>query len=135
MRGNAILAENISSIIAANTIAGKQFVLGSDLFVNFMPASPNNVVVIYDSGGPQAVSRQTANARIGFQVRAVNDETARAQTIAIQTLVAHGGKRGVFLASMSIGMGRVNLSPNKIGIDEHGRIRWGLDVEYLFVSV
>jgi len=121
---NVSLANDIADLLAANAFGVKSGA-GADMFGNNMPASPDNLIAIYESTGfePVRTMRGIKVEVLNLQIIVRNLNTLTGQTKARAIMAFLDLFKGVINGTEYLGI-LARHSPFPLGADENKRERW-----------
>lgn len=100
-------------------------VLGTDIFHNFQPDSPDNCITTYNINAPvlaESSSLSVDNCCVQVMVRNKNEELSKTILRNIHlNFIGFGGEKLVPSSNMTITESAVDTNPYSIGKDEKGR--------------
>ena len=113
-------AIDIKTMLEAES--GLGLVFGTDLFVSYEPASPDNCVTIYDTGGgmPDITLQNGQYNRDDIQIRVRNNNYADAMNV-IYSLVGILQGKTYIVNNIFYALIRETIAPYHIGYDDNNR--------------
>ena len=118
-----MIGDNVVSYLQSKGVGTR----GVDLFLNFMPDSPNDCLVVYDSIAPQLPESSCLTVdNLGIQLpsRSENTVTAMQKIKEAHKIVAGLGGFALLDGGDTVSYSRVESSPHSIGVDDKNRHEW-----------
>ena len=117
------------SDIAARLASAGFGTLGTDLFINTLPATPDNCISVsgYAGSPPERTHDTSGNARPGIQVRVRNTSAATGRTVIENIFNYLDGSGNVSLSSVFFLSIDAVQSPFPMGKDENNRTEYSVN--------
>jgi len=117
---SAIVEADIAAYLATKGYG----TVGSTIFVNFLPPTPDNCIIVsgYAGGAPMRTHDTSGNEAPSVQIRVRNTSTATARSKIQQIYNTLDGITNTTLSStFYLGIESINSGPIPMGKDENGR--------------
>lgn len=121
----ADLLQDIAAFLQANNIISGE---GVDAFLDFAPASPDNIVALYEYGGVPGTVGSADVRNIQVMVRHEDPSEARQKAWQIFNILDVPDDRIIYLTSSRWTIILARQTPSKIGVDEQNRSLWGFNL-------
>jgi hypothetical protein len=121
---NALLLDIVNYLISKGLATAD----GEDIFRDFIPEAPDNIVVLYEYAGDSALYYESSvNRSIQISVRDVSADNARMKALDIYKALLSDTAR-VDFTDTRWGMVYLRQPPFKIDIDKQNRVTYGFNV-------